>query len=535
MQHDVFIVETGLLKHISFRSHLLLKQPSLKQRTPFRPLLPLGLLISTMSGGYKKKSWTYGSYAAGSGSSSSSNWNQGSSNWNDPQGWQPKEWKNYEGDDTHGWKLPQPVSGTLLAYANASGEVHDVLGGDGGGSRTTEAELPDHKHIHDLKEGWGIDEKELWTDGKGNLFRTKAKNSPVNSNMSLTEVQQYAKQMADSGLAEFYYPENDIPYESVEDFMQTLRSSCHPFGAFDWPGDNMHYLHYCSVALHTLSPGHFFSIKNNAPIPLNLRAEVWDTKKSGGGRAAEATVETWSDSKKQGYQSWYNDPSWDWSKEGRLPSTHTYTTLGESRTTEPQVSAWVQDDYHGFPAKMAPSVLSKGFLPGFGAGSEHLSHHFGCPVPGVYVARSLQMAKCYPMTETTDEVTVPGQKKKSKIAGGSLIALDGTCPIRCVARCLVNPDRKLWKKADSSQYQYMPGDLHITHLYFYAIDPEYSHTVHCQTLPRVLQEGREVERLISQDSFKPICHVLAQSVMETSDNADNLPARIVGTRKAPFG
>ena len=125
------------------------------------------------SGGFtQKQTWSYGS-------SSKDDWNQPKAKKSD-RVWY--DWKDYLGDDTHGWKKPEPVSGTLLAYADASGEVH-------GGSSAAEAE-PDHKDIHDLKGSWEADEKDLWVDKAGNLHRRKWKNSPVNSNLSINEVQK---------------------------------------------------------------------------------------------------------------------------------------------------------------------------------------------------------------------------------------------------------------------------------------------------------------------------------------------------------
>ena len=112
-----------------------------------------------MSGG-QKQTWTYGNYSAGGGSSG---------------GMDQPEWEGQVGDWTHGWKTPQPIDGTLLAVTSATGEVHDVKKGEGGESRTTEADLPEHKHAHDLNEDWKADKDSYWTDGKGNLFKKKRK------------------------------------------------------------------------------------------------------------------------------------------------------------------------------------------------------------------------------------------------------------------------------------------------------------------------------------------------------------------------
>eukprot|EP00974_Lingulodinium_polyedra_P029502 2842757-Lingulodinium_polyedra.AAC.1 len=68
--------------------------------------------------------------------------------------------------------------------------------------------------------------------------------------------------------------------------------------------------------------------------------------------------------------------------------------------------------------------MESGFLPSMGAGVGALTERFGLPVPGVYVAPSVRAAMQYPITPTTLKVTVPGQRNKSMIPGGALIARD---------------------------------------------------------------------------------------------------------------
>ena len=131
--------------------------------------------------------------SSGGCSSSQQAWGRGSSSQSD---WKPAwkkhdDWKDYLGDDTHGWKKPEAITGKLLAYADTSGEVH-------GGGSTAEA-VPEHKDLHDLKSSWQADEKDFWVDKEGNLYRKKWKNSPVNSNLSLNEVQKYSQLVLESG------------------------------------------------------------------------------------------------------------------------------------------------------------------------------------------------------------------------------------------------------------------------------------------------------------------------------------------------
>eukprot|EP00974_Lingulodinium_polyedra_P090721 8798620-Lingulodinium_polyedra.AAC.1 len=74
--------------------------------------------------------------------------------------------------------------------------------------------------------------------------------------------------------------------------------------------------------------------------------------------------------------------------------------------------------------------MESGLMPCMGAGTDALTEHFGFPVPGVYVAPSVRAAMQYPIAPTTLNVTVPGQRKKSMIPGGTLIARDGSAPLR---------------------------------------------------------------------------------------------------------
>ena len=125
------------------------------------------------------------------------------------------------------------------------------------------------------------------------------------------------------------------------------------------------------------------------------------------------------------------------------------------------------DYYHGTPIEALPSILENGLCPCLGAGSDAVMAHFGMTIPGVYVSRSWQVAKTYPMFQTTGPVKIPGQKKEIEIAGGSIVANDGTRPLRAVVRCVARPSNRLWHR-DSNQDLFMPKDLFITNVYFIA-------------------------------------------------------------------
>ena len=76
--------------------------------------------------------------------------------------------------------------------------------------------------------------------------------------------------------------------------------------------------------------------------------------------------------------------------------------------------------------------------------------------------------------------TCPQPEDKNGLGGGSLIALDGTPPVRAVIRCLAHKHGRLWKRDENTgknpQQLYRPSHLHITHVHIYAVAPRLLHT-----------------------------------------------------------
>eukprot|EP00974_Lingulodinium_polyedra_P134042 11227934-Lingulodinium_polyedra.AAC.1 len=67
------------------------------------------------------------------------------------------------------------------------------------------------------------------------------------------------------------------------------------------------------------------------------------------------------------------------------------------------------------------------------------------------------------------------------IPGGILIARDGSAPLRIVLRLLADPDDHIWrrkKQGASVQLLFKPAGLRITHIFIYAVAPQYVR--HCQ-------------------------------------------------------
>ena len=135
----------------------------------------------------------------------------------------------------------------------------------------------------------------------------------------------------------------------------------------------------------------------------------------------------------------------------------------------------MQDYYHGTLPDVLPQVLCQGIRPVFGAGADSLMAHYGVPVPGVYVAKSLKVATTYPIYNTTGYVEVQGSKHRDGLPGGTVISDDGVLPIRCVRRFVGFPNSQLWHKG-SNQTTFRPEDLYCTHMVFYAVGPHLTHS-----------------------------------------------------------
>ena len=89
-----------------------------------------------------------------------------------------------------------------------------------------------------------------------------------------------------------------------------------------------------------------------------------------------------------------------------------------------------------------------------------------------HLAKSWHVASGYPWHPTTGPVHY---NEKDGISGASLVATDGTPPLRCLLRVLVNPHDTLWHSG-SNQSGFMPEHIHITHICFYACDRQYLFT-----------------------------------------------------------
>ena len=97
-------------------------------------------------------------------------------------------------------------------------------------------------------------------------------------------------------------------------------------------------------------------------------------------------------------------------------------------------------------------------------------------IPGLYVAKSLKVATTYPMMQTIGPIRAWGGFHTDGVAGGTVIATDGTYPLRAVLRFVAKPDTQLWHRG-SNPSLFMPSDLYCTHVVLYAVDAKFTHHV----------------------------------------------------------
>ena len=143
-----------------------------------------------------------------------------------------------------------------------------------------------------------------------------------------------------------------------------------------------------------------------------------------------------------------------------------------------------------------------------------LAYHHGCPVPGVYVAKSWKVASNYPGVASTE----PHQSCRFGVPGGALVAADGTYPLRVVIRCLADTTKTLWHRG-SNQSLFRPEDLYISHVCIYAVDPTLVHKYHQTTSVwryRLPKEMWEVSGLNTSPLYDPVSQTGTAAVTVTT-------------------
>jgi hypothetical protein len=261
---------------------------------------------------------------------------------------------------------------------------------------------------------------------KGKTYKEGSAANGVNSSHSIDDIQEYMSECPIENTPPHF--SGEIPYQSIEDWLATLRqASMAPGAAFFWPSEKLTFQRALAVALNHLPPDCFITIKSSKPVPRRFLSG--------------------------------SDPAY--------------------------LDGSVQEVYHGSSVFSAVGIAEQGFKAGLGAGSDSLKAHFGVPVAGVYVAKSWTTASYYPMERSSK----PHSSDRTGVPGGSVIAMDGSYPMRMVVRCLAKTTDQLWHKG-SNQSLYRPRDLHITHFCIYAVGPQFVHShllskYHVQVSPQM--------------------------------------------------
>ncbi len=149
--------------------------------------------------------------------------------------------------------------------------------------------------------------------------------------------------------------------------------------------------------------------------------------------------------------------------------------------------------FHGTSFPGALAIMADGFLPSIG-GAMHdaIKKHLNptgdvCPV--TYCAKSFHTAKYYPYANWH-----AGYTAVDGCGLGVVPAVSGGYPIRAVFICEASVERRL--AGQPNQSAFLPFDLHITHVVFYAIDFRYEEP---RSMQLRLTRQNECQRLLSID------------------------------------
>ena len=328
--------------------------------------------------------------------------------------------------------------------------------------------------VSDIK---GEDDKGEWFERGGLMYKTARRGSGVNGNISFEEVEGYVRDKLPENNSPFD-PAEEVPYDSMQDFVQTMRQASLGSAFFEWPTDKLQATKCLQVSLERLPPNHLVTVESKKPIPAALRGEI---------------------------------PA---ALRGESHSTDAACSSGDHSVKAP---SHLLDYYHGCSLTDAIQIIGNGFRVGLGAGSEALLEHYGFNVPGVYVAKCWRTASIYPLGATTK----PHPADRNGVAGGTAPTERGTFPMRVVFRILADPHLQLWHKK-SNQALFTPSCLHITHMIIYALHPTLHHTINLRTenLYNIISRS-DMMHMIGNSSFVPISDALKKSVLQhLADNDD---------------
>ena len=103
----------------------------------------------------------------------------------------------------------------------------------------------------------------------GQYYRKKGPytHTEVVASHSLNKIHDYVWMLPREVVQDAHDATQDVPFESIADFVETMHIACQPGGPFEWPAENRRYNQCLAVALHHLPPGKAVLIKNSKQMP----------------------------------------------------------------------------------------------------------------------------------------------------------------------------------------------------------------------------------------------------------------------------
>ena len=250
-------------------------------------------------------------------------------------------------------------------------------------------------------------------DGKTYKKRTCV---DVNSSHALEDIQSYVEGLPQDAVVYPHGPEKEVPFESISDYVCTLRRAYAPDSPFVWPNESMLFEKAITVAAHHLPPGFALCIQNKRPTPAGIAGQPPPQQPTtsgapgsgtGGGRLSDAAGEAAprSTMASSSYEDWHASYGGAGSKERNRAGVPRVASAFERSEPVPGMTkhhfAWDEGEredqdppnevgvyYHGTSAHDLPYIMAEGFRPSIGAGADHVAQHYGVTVPGVYVSPS---------------------------------------------------------------------------------------------------------------------------------------------------
>ena len=126
----------------------------------------------------------------------------------------------------------------------------------------------------------------IYVDPKDGKTYRYGSGTGVNDKLSLDDVQDYVKRIGQLDTVQFHDPKSDVPYNSISDYVSTLRNVCAPDGPFQWPSENLRFNKGVTVALHHCPPGHAVCLQNGRSIPERMLKHSYKSVRPAGGEHA---------------------------------------------------------------------------------------------------------------------------------------------------------------------------------------------------------------------------------------------------------